>query len=99
MGFSVVWRAVLGVPRVWASDTATHFRNDVVPSASHYATVLVGGFRLGKWHRGTHDARLIRAFRAVLTERRCQVGKWSQAVPIVMPEMNISYRDRYNSAP
>ena len=72
------WCKTLGVPRVWVSDTASHFKNRVIAQLSdalqvkqHFAVAYT------PWSNGACERmvkEVIRALRSILSEQRRPVS-------------------------
>ena len=68
----------MGVPRVWVSDTATHFKNRVIAQLSD-ALKVDHRFAVTytPWSNGTCERmvrEVVRALKSTLSEQRKQVG-------------------------
>ena len=74
------WCKTMGPPRVWVSDTATHFKNRVTaqlsdaPKVDHrFAVAYI------PWSNGTCERmvrKVVRALKSILSEQRKQVAEW-----------------------
>ncbi|CAM9937055.1 unnamed protein product, partial [Sphacelaria rigidula] len=90
-----------GVPRVWVSDTATHFKNAILARlrealrVDHQYVVAYS-----PWSDGTCERRVkevVRALRSILLEQRRAVSEWVDVLPAVQWALNTAYRRRYDS--
>ena len=97
------WCKTLGVPRVWVSDTASHFKNRVIAQLSdalqvkqHFAVAYT------PWSNGACERmvkEVIRALRSILSEQRRPVSDWVNVLPAAQWALNTSFRERYRSTP
>ncbi|CAB1109830.1 unnamed protein product [Ectocarpus sp. CCAP 1310/34] len=97
------WCKTLGVPEVWVSDTATHFKNSVMDTLEK-ALGVERRFTVANspWSNGTCERmmrEIVRTMKAVLQERRRNVRDWVDLVPAVQWALNTAYRERYASTP
>eukprot|EP00752_Nemacystus_decipiens_P007839 g7004.t1 len=97
------WCKTLGVPDVWVSDTATHFKNKIL-STLQTALGVDRRFTVANspWSNGTCERMMrevVRTFKAILQERRKSVREWVDLVPAVQWALNTAYRERYGSTP
>ena len=76
----LTWCKTLGVPRVWVSDTATHFKNAILTRlreslrADHQFAVAYS-----PWSNGTREGmvkEVVRSLRSILLEQRRAVSEW-----------------------
>ena len=74
------WCKTVGVPRVWVSDTATHFKNRMITQLSDTLKV---DYRFAvaytPWSNSTCERmvrEVIRALKSILSEQRKQVAEW-----------------------
>ncbi|MEP0580138.1 MAG: reverse transcriptase domain-containing protein [Marinobacter sp.] len=99
----LAWCKTLGVPRVWVSDTATHFKNRVLALLSD-ALHIEHRFAVAytPWSNGTCERmvkEVVRALRSILSEQRRQVSEWVDVLPAAQWALNTSFRERYRSTP
>jgi len=97
------WCKTLGVPDVWVSDTATHFKNTIMAELEQ-ALGVERRFTVANspWSNGTCERmmrEIVRTLKAVLQERRGSVRDWVDLVPAVQWALNTAYRARYGSTP
>ena len=96
------WCKPLGVPEIWGSDTASHFKNHV--------KTLEGALRVehrfavanSPWSKGTCERMMrevVRALKAILQEERRDIREWMDVVPAFQWALNTAYRERYASTP
>ena len=79
------WCKTMGVPRVWVSDTATHFKNRVIAQLSD-ALKVDHRFAVTytPWSNGTCERmvrEVVRALKFILSEQRKQVAEWVDVLP------------------
>ena len=97
------WCKTLGVPRVWVSDTATHFKNAIMIrlrealSVEHQFAVAYSPWSNGTCERMVKE--VIRALRSILLEQRREVSEWVDVLPAVQWALNTAFRRRYGSTP
>lgn len=99
----LAWCKTLGVPRVWVSDTATHFKNRVLALLGD-ALQIDHRFAVAytPWSNGTCERmvkEVVRALRSILSEQRRQVSEWIDVLPAAQWALNTSFRERYRSTP
>ena len=97
------WCKTLGVPDVWVSDTATHFKNKIMATLEK-ALGVERRFTVANspWSNGTCERMMrevVRTLKAILQERRGSVRDWVDLVPAVQWALNTAYRERYGSTP
>ena len=97
------WFKTMGVPRVWVSVTATHFKNRVIAQLSdalkvdHRCAVAYT-----PWSNGTCERMVrgvVRALKSILSEQRKQVAEWFDVLPAAQWALNTSFRERYRNTP
>ena len=86
----------MGVPRVWVSDTATHFKNRVIAQLSD-ALKVDHRFSVAytPWSNGTCERmvrEVVRALKSILSEQRKQVAEWVDVLPAAKWALNSSFR-------
>ena len=79
------WCKTMGVPRVWVSDTATHFKNRVIAQLSD-ALKVNHRFAVAytPWSNGTCERmvrEVVRALKFIFPEQRNQVAEWVDVLP------------------
>ncbi|CAM9419279.1 unnamed protein product, partial [Scytosiphon promiscuus] len=99
----LTWCKTLGVPRVWVSDTATHFKNAILTRLrealrvdDHFAVAY------SPWSKGTCERmvkEVVRSLRTILSEQRRQVSEWVDVLPAAQWSLNTAFRPRYGSTP
>ena len=86
------WASFFGFPKVWVSDGATHYINEVLKdisertSTKHHVTVAYS-----PWANGTVEtmmSQILKVFRAILSEWRMPIEHWPVLVPIVQSALN-----------
>ncbi|CAM9594870.1 unnamed protein product [Sphacelaria rigidula] len=97
------WCKTLGVPRVWVSDTATHFKNAILTRLRE-ALRVDNQFAVAysPWSNGTCERmvkEVVRALQSILLEQRRAVSEWMDVLPAVQSAPNTAYRRRYDSTP
>ena len=97
------WCKTLGVPDVWVSDTATHFKNKIMATLEN-ALGVERRFTVANspWSNGTCERMMrdvVRTLKTILQERRGSVRDWVDLVPAVQWALNTAYRERYGSTP
>ena len=97
------WCKTLGVPDVWVSDTASHFKNKTM-NALETALGVNRRFTIANspWSNGTCERMMrevVRTFKAILQEWRKNVHEWVDLVPVVQYALNTAFRERYASTP
>ncbi|CAM9972913.1 unnamed protein product, partial [Sphacelaria rigidula] len=86
------WCRTLGVPRVWASDTATHFKNRAIAQLSdalevqHQFAVAYTPWSNGACERMVKE--FIRALRSISSEQRWLVSVWVDVLPAAQWALN-----------
>ena len=93
----------MGVPRVWVSDTATHFKNRVIAQLSD-ALKVDHRFAVAytPWSNGTCERMVravVRALKSILSEQQKQVAEWVDVFPAAQWALNTSFRARYRNTP
>ena len=97
------WCKTLGVPRVWVSDTATHFKNRVLAQLSdalkvdHRFAVAYTPWSNGACERMVRE--VIRALRSILSEQQRSVSEWVDVLPAAQWALNTSFRERFRATP
>jgi IS30 family transposase len=94
------WFAMFGVVLLWISDRGSHFKNGVVQrvqkehkAKNHFTTANC------PWSNGTIESackKVIRAFRAVLSELKVYADEWPEVVNMVQSVLNNSLSTRLN---
>ena len=97
------WCKTPGVPRVWVSDTATHFKNTIFTRLRE-ALQVEHKFAVAysPWSNGTCERmvkEVVRALRSILLEQRRAVSEWVDVLPAVQWALNTAHRRRYDSTP
>ncbi|CAM9685520.1 unnamed protein product, partial [Sphacelaria rigidula] len=93
----------LGVPRVWVSDTAKHFKNAISARlrealrVDHWFAVAYSPLSNGTCERMVKG--VVRALRSILLEQCREVTEWVDVLPAVQWALNAAYRRRYGSTP
>ena len=97
------WCKTLGVPRVWVSDTASHFKNTIMTRLREALRVdHQFAVAYSPWSNGTCERmvkEVVRALRSILLEQRREVSEWVDVLPAVQWSLNTAYRRRYDSTP
>ena len=79
------WCKTMGVPRVWVSDTATHFKNRVIAQLSIALKVdNRSAVAYTPWSNGTCERMVrdvVRALKSILSAQRKQVAEWVDVLP------------------
>ena len=93
----------MGVPRVWVSDTATHFKNRVIAQLSD-ALKVDHRFAVAytPWSNGSCErmvGEVVRALKSNLSQQRKQVAEWVDVLPAAQWALNASFRERYRNTP
>ena len=97
------WCSVIGVPRVWVTDTAKHFKNHALGlvvehlGADHRFSVSNTA-----WTNGTVERmmlRIITMFRVVASATRIPLMDWVRIVPVVQAALYAGYRERLKASP
>ena len=70
------WCKTMGVPRMWVSDTATHFKNRVIAQLSDAQSFCCGQLPVVQWVLLTHGREVVRALKSIWSEQRKQVAEW-----------------------
>ncbi|CAM9621497.1 unnamed protein product, partial [Sphacelaria rigidula] len=97
------WCKTLGVPRVWVSDTATHFRNAIlvrlreVLHVDHQFAVAYSPWPNGTCERMVRE--VVRALCSILLEQHKAVSEWVDVLPGVQWTLSTVYHRRYDSTP
>ncbi|CAM9762043.1 unnamed protein product, partial [Hapterophycus canaliculatus] len=91
----------LGVPRVWVSDTSTHFENRVLAllsDALHIEHRFAVAYTL--WSNGTCNVNACPPNRSItLLSKQRQVSEWLDVLPAAQWALNTSFRERCRSSP
>ena len=99
----LTWCKTLGVPRVWVSDTATHFKNAILTRLKEALSVQHEfAVAYSPWSNGTCERmvkEVVRALRSILLEQRRAVAEWVDVLPAVQWALNTAFRRRYGSTP
>ncbi|KAE9159712.1 hypothetical protein PF002_g32795 [Phytophthora fragariae] len=94
------WFKRFGVVRQWVSDQGAHFRNQVFAElqralgAHHHFTTAYT-----PWANGTVEVvnrEVLKAVKALLSERRLRVEDWPRVLPVVQGALNQMPADRLN---
>ena len=81
------WCKTLGVPRVWVSDTAFHFKNTILTrlrealQVNHKFAVAYSPWSNGTCERMVKE--VVRALRSILLEQLRAVSEWVGVLPVV----------------
>ena len=93
------WCKTLGVPRVWVSDTATHFKNTIMTRLREALRVdHQFAVAYSPWSNGTCERmvkEVVRALRSILLEQRRAVSEWVDVLPAVQWSLNTAYPVSY----
>ena len=90
----LAWAANFTLPRVWVSDGASHYVNEVLKelsertSTTHHVTVAYS-----PWANGTVESmmsQILKVFRVLLSEWRMPTEHWPMLVPIVQSALNVA---------
>ena len=97
------WCRTLGVPEVWVSDTASHFKNRVVRTLER---VLLEEYMFAvansPWSNCPYVRMMrevMRALKIILQEKRRDIREWVDMLPAVQWALNTAYRKRYARTP
>ena len=97
------WSVTFGPPKVWVSDTATHFKNGLIAmlaealNVDHHFAVAHSAWTNGTVER--YNREVIRTAKAILSETGRGAAEWVQVVPVVQWALNSAYRERIRSTP
>ena len=97
------WCKTMGVPRVWVSDTAMHFKNRVIAQLSdalkvdHCFAVAYTPWFNGNCERMVRE--VVRALKSILWVQRKQVAKRVHGLPAAQWAVDTSFRARYRNTP
>ena len=99
----LTWCKILGVPEVWVSDTASHFKNHMM-AALETALGVDRKFSVANspWSNGTCERMMrevVRTLKAMIQEERRSTRDWVDLVPAVQWALNTAFRERYGSTP
>ena len=99
----MAWCKTLGVPEVFVSDTASHFKNHMM-AALEKSLGIDRKFAVANspWSNGTCERMMrevVRTLKAMLQEERRSTRDWVDLVPAVQWALNTAYRERYGSTP
>ena len=97
------WCASLGVPKAFTSDGGTHFTGQMMQMvSSRLGVVHHFGVANVSWSHGTVErmnCKVVKPFRAVLSERRRPPNEWPLALGAVQWALNSTYRERMGATP
>ena len=83
----LTWCKTLGVPRVWVSDTATHFKKAILTRLREALRVdHQFAVAYSPWSNGTCERmvkEVVRSLRSILLEQRRAVSEWVDVLPAV----------------
>ena len=84
---SLTWCKIIGVPEVWVSDTASHFKNQMM-AALEKSLGVDGRFSVANspWSNGTCGRMMrevVRTLKAMIHEGRRTAQVWVELVPAV----------------
>jgi hypothetical protein len=97
------WCSVFGVPKVLVSDTASHFKNDLLShlrsllGCDHHFSVANVSFSNGTVERMVQET--IRTFKSTLLDRQRPLEEWIEYVPVVQLALNTATRSRLKVSP
>ena len=99
----LTWCKVLGVPDVFVSDTASHFKNHMMAELEK-ALGVERKFAVANspWSNGTCERMMrevVRTLKALIQEERRSTRDLVDLVPAVQWALNTAYRQRYGSTP
>ena len=93
----LTWCKALGVPRVWVSDTATHFKNSIL---TRLREALRGRIlAVIRRHDRADVKEVVHSLCSILLERRRAVSEWVDVLTAVQWALNTAFRPRYGSTP
>ena len=98
----LTWCKTLGVPRVWVSDTATHFKNAILTRLREDLRVdRQFAVAYSPWFNGTCERMVkeVRSLRSILLAQHRAVSAWVDVLPGVQWAFNTAFRPRYRSTP
>ena len=84
------------MPRVWVSDTATHFKNAILTRlrealrVDHQFTVAYSPWSNGTCERAVKEE--VRSHRSILFEQRRAVSEWVDVLPAEQWALNTAFR-------
>lgn len=90
---------------MWASDTATHFKNQIVEQTRKrpegQAYIRGSKYSTKQWNCLVERMikEIVRCLKAVLQEERRDLREWVGLVPAVQWALNTAYGQRYTSTP
>ena len=99
----LTWCKTLGVPRVWVSDTATHFMNAILTRlreallVHHQFAVAFSPWSNSMCERMVKE--VVCSLRSIRLEQRRAVSEWVDVFPAVQWALNTAFRPRYGSTP
>jgi hypothetical protein len=97
------WCSVFGVPKVLVSDTASHFKNEMLGhlrsllGCDHHFSVANVSFSNGTVERMVQE--MIRAFKATLLDRQRPLEEWVEYLSVVQLALNSAVRARLQVSP
>ena len=94
---------VIWVRRVWASDTANHFKNRALRLVTEH---LATGYRFSvanttAWANGTVERttlKVVNTFRVVARATRIPLKEWVRIVQVVQAALNAGYQERLQAS-
>ncbi|CAN0593496.1 unnamed protein product, partial [Laminaria digitata] len=97
------WCTTLGVPSVLVSDTASHFKNQLLRKLADGLGVNPQfSVANSPWTNGTVESMMKevqRILKALLVEYRCAINEWEKNLPMVQWALNSSHRQRLGCSP
>jgi hypothetical protein len=97
------WASIYGMPEVWVSDNATHFKNQVLErlqaltGCDHRFTVANTPFSNGTVERMVQE--VVKVMRAILLDRKAQPRDWVELTKVVQMALNTAFRKRLGASP
>ena len=97
------WRKNTGVPEVWVSDSASHFKNQMM-AALEKSPGVDRRFSVANspWSNGTCERMMrevVRTLKSMIHEERRTAQGWVELVPAVQWTLNTAFRKMYGSTP
>ena len=94
----LTWCKTIGVPDVWVSDTASHFKNHMM-AALEKSLGIDRKFSIANspWSNGTCERMMrevVRTLKALVQEERRNTRDWVELVPAVQWALNTAFRER-----
>ena len=99
----LAWSKTIGVPEVWVSDAASHFKNHMMAALEKYLGVdRRFSVANSPWSNCTCERMVrgaVRTLKAMIQEERQNTQDWVELVPAVELALNTAFRERYGSTP